>query len=138
MGPVELAALVLLAALLVAAWVHLVIHRRSLPRMWALIRRKPHTTRRAHAIRQLIFNLEMLWIWAPGVTAMVAAGLLGWYVVDVVGWADVIGVVLFLATGASVIVAYAVRHDQLARRMGLVCPRCGVMLVEERGRLSDA
>lgn len=133
MPSVELIALVFVSVMLVAAWAYLLAHRRSLPRMWALIARKPHMTRRAHVIRQLVFKLEMIWVWVPGLTAMAVAMLLGCYVVYVLRWADVIGVVFFLATGALVIVAYGVRHEQLARRMGLLCPRCGVMWVEERG-----
>jgi hypothetical protein len=103
--------------------------------MWALLTRKPHMTRRAHVIRQVVFNLEMVWIWTPGLTAMAVAALLGCYAVYVLGWADVIGVVLFLATGALVIVTYGVRHEHLARRMGLLCPGCGLTLVEARGFL---
>ena len=69
----------------------------------------------------------------PGLTAMLVAMLLASYLVQVAGWPDVVGVTLFLATGASVIVVYGVRHRRLVRRLGLVCPGCGVALVEARG-----
>lgn len=133
MGLTELIAVAVIFALLLAAWVYLLSHRRSLPRMLAILARKPHQTRRAHTIRQVVFNLEILRVLAPGVTAMFVAALLGSYLVDVEGWPGAIGVGLTLVTGTSGVAAWGVRHTRLARRMGLSCPACGVVLVEERG-----
>jgi ribosomal protein S27AE len=133
MPSVELAALVLVLAMLVIGWGDLIAHRRSLPRMWAVLARKPYGTRRAHILRQLVFGLEVIWVLMPGLTAMLLAMLLGLYLVDVAGWPDVVGVSLFLTTGVSVMVAYGVRHGRLVRRRGLTCPGCGVPLVDADG-----
>jgi hypothetical protein len=107
MPSVELSALVLVLAMLVIGWGYLIARRRSLPRMWALLTRKPHATRRAHILRQLVFNIEGLWVLVPGLTAMLLAMLLGLYLVDVAGWPDVVGV--------------AVSHD---RRLDVGRVRC--------------
>jgi hypothetical protein len=133
MNPVALFSLFFFIAILVFGWAYLIVRQRSLPRLSALLVRKPHATRRAHVIRQLVFNLEMLRIWVPGATAMLLAILLGLYLVNVLGWPDVIGVALFLPVLVLVWVVYCVRSERLTRRMGLSCPECGVPLIEECG-----
>jgi hypothetical protein len=125
---VELAALLLVVVMLVIGWTYFLRHRRSLPRLRALLTRKPHATRRAYQARQLIFGLETLWMVVAGLTAMLVAILLAVYLVEVEHWPDGVGVALFLATGAGALAWLVVGEISLTRRLGLECPSCRAAL----------
>ena len=125
MRRVELGALVLASTLLVAGWAQIILKRQSLPRMRALLQRKPHRTRRAYLIRFAVWNFETLRMVVPGCTACLFAMLGAAYLVDVQGWPDLAGVAFFLGTGVSLFVAYLVVRVRIARRTGMSCPNCG-------------
>jgi hypothetical protein len=135
MPSVELLALVLGLAMLVIAWTYYFLHRRSLTRLRALLARKPHATRRAHHVRLQIHSFETMWIAAAGLTAMLLAGLLAVHAEEVELWPDMVGVVLFLATGTCSVVWNLVHDIRLMRRLGLECPSCRGALTHWFGRL---
>jgi hypothetical protein len=128
MPPVELAALILVLVMLVIGWTYFLVHRRSLPRLWVLVARKPHATRRAYQARQLILGLETMWMVVVALTAMLVAVLLATYLVKVEHWPDGVGVALFLATGVLALAWVVIGEIRLTRRLGLECPSCGAAL----------
>ena len=128
MDLVEILSVWVLLALVAGTWLDLRGSRRSRARLWSLLARKPHTSRRGYAMRMTVYHLESLRILAPMATALLVAVLLMCYLVYVRGWPDLAGVAVFMATTVGAIAICAVKTRQIARRAGLICPACDAQL----------
>jgi hypothetical protein len=122
------------AAATAAAWVLIALAMaywgtgiRSGPlrtRLWSLLARKPHTTRRAYTMRMLVYQLEVALVQAPAVVAMVATPLSMVYA----DAPDTAAMVVIFTTFLVAIATCAIMDKRIARRAGLICPACKAQL----------